>query len=130
MPDANRVGGRSAVVLSAPGPFSPCREPRGALGAEDIRKLRKSFMFAPGQASAVGAPIARRSQAGVTALRAAVGPTVPSCRENRRVDLARIAWFVTVLVCLVTVVILLLQGYYGYAGVTFAVALSAAINLL
>jgi hypothetical protein len=66
----------------------------------------------------------------VTAAQAVMGPTVPSCRENRRVDLARIGWFVTVLVCLVTVVILLLQGYYGYAGVTFAVALSAAINLL
>jgi hypothetical protein len=26
-------------------------------------------------------------------------------------------------------VILLLQGYYGYAGVTFAVAASAGINL-
>jgi hypothetical protein len=46
------------------------------------------------------------------------------------VDLARIGWVATVLVCLVTVVILLLQGYYGYAGVTFAVAVSAAINLL
>lgn len=45
-------------------------------------------------------------------------------------DLARIGWVATVLVCLVTVVILLLQGYYGYAGVTFAVAVSAAINLL
>ncbi len=33
------------------------------------------------------------------------------------------------LVCLVTALILLLQGYLGYAGVTFAVALSAAINL-
>jgi hypothetical protein len=46
------------------------------------------------------------------------------------VDLARIGWVATVLVCLVTVLILLLQGYYGYAGVTFAVAVSAGINLL
>jgi hypothetical protein len=45
------------------------------------------------------------------------------------VDLARIGWLATVLACLVAVLILLLQGYYGYAGVTFAVALSAAINL-
>ncbi len=44
-------------------------------------------------------------------------------------DLGRIAWLVTVLACLVTAGILLLQGYYGYAGVTLAVALSAAINL-
>jgi hypothetical protein len=45
------------------------------------------------------------------------------------VDLARIAWVVTVLACLVAVAILLLQGYYGYAGVTLAVAVSAGINL-
>ena len=44
-------------------------------------------------------------------------------------NLDRIGWLVTVLACLVAVVILLLQGYYGYAGVTFAVAVSAAINL-
>ena len=35
----------------------------------------------------------------------------------------------TVFSCLVAVVILLLQGYYGYALVTFAVAASAAFNL-
>ncbi len=45
-------------------------------------------------------------------------------------DLARIGWLTTVLVCLVTVLVLLLQGYYGYAGVTAAVAVSAGINLL
>lgn len=44
-------------------------------------------------------------------------------------DLARIAWLVTVLACTVAVLILLLEGYYGYAGVTLAVAISAAINL-
>jgi hypothetical protein len=49
--------------------------------------------------------------------------------ENTHVSLSRIAWLITVLACLVTAGILLLQGYYGYAGVTFAVALSAAINL-
>jgi hypothetical protein len=45
------------------------------------------------------------------------------------VDLSRIGWLATVLACLVAVLILLLEGYYGYAGVTFAVAVSAAINL-
>lgn len=44
-------------------------------------------------------------------------------------DLARVAWLVTVSVLMVTVVVLVIQGYYGYAGVTFAVALAAAINL-
>ncbi len=44
-------------------------------------------------------------------------------------DLARTAWLVTVVACLVAVLVLLLEGYYGYAGVTLAVAASAAINL-
>ena len=45
------------------------------------------------------------------------------------VELGRIAWICTVLACLVTVAILLIDGYYGYAEVTFAVAVSAGINL-
>jgi hypothetical protein len=49
--------------------------------------------------------------------------------ENRLVDLGRLAWLATVLACLIAVLILALQGYYGYATVTFIVALSAAINL-
>lgn len=43
--------------------------------------------------------------------------------------LGRIAWLITVLACLVAVLVLVLDGYYGYAGVTLAVAVSAAINL-
>ena len=45
------------------------------------------------------------------------------------VNLARISWLATVVVCLVTVLILAIRGNYGYASVTFAVALAAAINL-
>jgi hypothetical protein len=45
------------------------------------------------------------------------------------VNLGRIAWLVAVLACLVTVLILVLEGYYGYAVVTFAVAVAAGINL-
>lgn len=45
-------------------------------------------------------------------------------------DLARIAWLATVVALLVAVLVLILQGYFGYAGVTFAVAVCAAINLL
>jgi hypothetical protein len=44
-------------------------------------------------------------------------------------DLARIAWLVTVGLCLIAVLVLVLEGYFGYAAVTFAVALAAAINL-
>ena len=55
--------------------------------------------------------------------------TISPSGQNRPVDLARIAWIVTVLACLIAVLILLLQAYYGYALVTFAVAVSAAFNL-
>lgn len=44
-------------------------------------------------------------------------------------DFARVGWLTTVLACLLAAVILLLQGYIGYAGVCFAVAVSAVINL-
>jgi hypothetical protein len=57
------------------------------------------------------------------------GGTDGDGRENTTVDLARLGWLGTVLACLIAVVILLINGYDGYAGVTFAVALSAAINL-
>ncbi len=43
--------------------------------------------------------------------------------------LSKIAWIVTVAGCLLASVLLLASGYLGYAGVLFAVALSAAINL-
>ena len=49
--------------------------------------------------------------------------------QNRPVDLARIWWLVTVGACLIAVLVLVIQGYLGYAGVTLAVALSAAVNL-
>ncbi len=45
------------------------------------------------------------------------------------VDLRRLAWLTTVLACLIAVAILGIQGYIGYAGVTLAVAISAAVNL-
>jgi hypothetical protein len=56
--------------------------------------------------------------------------TVGEADQNTSVDLGRIAWLVTVLACLIAVLILVLQGYYGYAAVTFAVAVAAGINLL
>ncbi len=44
-------------------------------------------------------------------------------------ELNRIAWLTTVGICLLAAVLLLLQDYYGYAGVLAAVGISAAINL-
>jgi hypothetical protein len=49
--------------------------------------------------------------------------------QNSRVPLTRIAWLVTVAICVIAALILLLSGYIGYAGVVLAVALAAAINL-
>ncbi len=45
------------------------------------------------------------------------------------VDLSRLAWLTTVGVCFVAALILLVDGYVGYAGTLVAVGLSAAINL-
>lgn len=45
-------------------------------------------------------------------------------------ELSRVAWLTTVGGCLVAVLVLVLEGYIGYAAVTLAVALSAMVNLL
>lgn len=50
-------------------------------------------------------------------------------RHHVPVPLSRIAWLVTVALCLFAAVVLLLSGYFGYAVVVTAVGLSAAINL-
>ncbi len=44
--------------------------------------------------------------------------------------LPRPAWIIIVLIALLTAFLLLLAGYTGYAGLSVAVAASAAINLL
>lgn len=44
--------------------------------------------------------------------------------------LPRIAWLVTVLICLVTAVVLFLNDYVGYGAVAVAIGLAAAINLV
>ena len=43
--------------------------------------------------------------------------------------LSRIAWLVTVGVCLIAAVLVLINGYVGYSGVLLAVAAAAAVNL-
>jgi hypothetical protein len=45
------------------------------------------------------------------------------------VPLSRIAWMITVAICLVAALLVLLNGYSGYAGVLLAVAIAAAVNL-
>ena len=57
------------------------------------------------------------------------GQNKPMDVEEGTANLGRLAWLVTAVACVVAVLILILDGYYGYAGVTLAVAISAAINL-
>jgi hypothetical protein len=45
------------------------------------------------------------------------------------VQAQRISWLVTVAACLIGALLLLLNGYYGYAGVALAVGVAAAANL-
>lgn len=106
MPAKSPFGGLSR------GAFSPLGRRRQAPVWSKSRNLRES---------AAPAACTRGASARLS--------TAPAARIAG-VDLARIAWLVTVLVCAVTVLILLIQGYYGYAGVTLAVAVSAGINLL
>jgi hypothetical protein len=49
--------------------------------------------------------------------------------EDGVVELARVAWWSVVAICMVAAVALLITEYYGYAGVVAAVGVSAAINL-
>jgi len=56
------------------------------------------------------------------------GSTEPE--DNPSVNLSRIAWSFATIAFAVAGLILLMESYYGYAGVTFAVAAAAGINLL
>ena|SRR5687767_12329221 len=54
---------------------------------------------------------------------------VRSVRHDVPVPFPRAAWLTTVVLCALAALILLLEGYVGYAGTLAAVGLSAAINL-
>jgi hypothetical protein len=43
--------------------------------------------------------------------------------------LARISWGIVVLICVIGVAILMISGYQGYAALSLAVGVAAAINL-
>jgi hypothetical protein len=46
------------------------------------------------------------------------------------VPLSRIAWMITVGICLIAALLVLINGYSGYAGVLLAVGIAASVNLL
>ncbi|HWD64402.1 MAG TPA: hypothetical protein VG405_04460 [Solirubrobacteraceae bacterium] len=60
-----------------------------------------------------------------------VKDTVPAPDDvsDSSVDLSRIAWSITTAAFLTAMVVLVLRGDLGYAGVTLAVAIAAGINL-
>jgi hypothetical protein len=80
------------------------------------------------------APPASRDQATEPVPARSDNPTVenslPAAEEpEHSLDLARIGWSITTIAFLIAMVVLALRGDIGYAGVTLAVAVAAAINL-
>lgn len=57
------------------------------------------------------------------------GAAVGSKWQDGGVSLARISWGIVVLICLLGVGLLMLAGYQGYAALSLAVGVAAAINL-
>ena len=122
MPDANTGRGRPAPCRRrGTGPFSGESDAASTAQMRDFRNLRNS----PTTTDSIERPPDSRTP---TSARTADNPTSDP-GQNTAVDLGRLAWLGTVLACLIAVLVLVLQGYYGYAGVTFAVALAAGINL-
>lgn len=110
--EANTVRGRAA-----------CGDPRlGAFSPSGTRDISRPPAFLANSEDHI--QWTRRQAAA-----AAPHPSPPTARIVP-VNLGRIAWLMTVCACLVAVLVLVLNGYYGYAGVTLAVAVSAAINLV
>ena len=54
---------------------------------------------------------------------------VAAAWDDVRVQLTRIAWLVTVGICLVGAVMLFLSGYQGYGVLSISVGIAAGINL-
>ena len=54
---------------------------------------------------------------------------VPVACHDPAMSLERIAWSVTVGICMVGCVMLLVSGYQGYGALAFVVGLAAAVNL-
>ena len=122
MPDANTADGQSTHGPRAAKAIVPGQIPAQAPLRSRISANCEDRPQAPHGEEPRMVPRPQRS-AGTSGSRVVAG------RENGPVELARVAWLATVLACLIAVAILVLQGYYGYAGVTLAVAASAAINL-
>jgi hypothetical protein len=133
LPDGKPLGGPIRASQTA-----STREPSAGAPVE----LETASTREPSAGATVELPAAPAATADPVAVAASdpavttpVDSTVHAGEENAPVDLnppvdlGRLGWLVTMVACLIAVAILVLNGYYGYAGVTFAVALSAGINL-
>ncbi|MDQ6606926.1 MAG: hypothetical protein M3Z06_10330, partial [Actinomycetota bacterium] len=89
----------------------------------------EAAILASGEAAILASGEAAILASGEAADVPATGENAPMASEKPSVDLSRVAWLITVAALLVTDLILLVKGYYGYFGATLAVAISAAINL-
>jgi hypothetical protein len=108
---------------AAPAPDVPRDDGPPDEPEQDLKNLgRKALDSAEQSAPDVAEVPAPAPQAGA--------PAEADKEGDAQFDLGRVAWLVTVLSCLLAVVILALDGYAGYAAVTAAVALAAAINLV
>jgi hypothetical protein len=76
----------------------------------------------------VQVPLSARRQ-GAPAWHAALVPDAGD-QHDAQAKLARVAWSITASVCLLVAVILGINRFYGYAGVSLAVAIAAGINIL
>lgn len=60
---------------------------------------------------------------------AGLASSVAAAWDDGPVNIRRVAWIVTVGVCLLIGLLLLVSGYQGYAAVALAVGAAAALNL-
>jgi hypothetical protein len=101
------------------------RDPALPPSDQGLKALGRSALAAAGEQEYPRPPISAGEASSATSDPASEAP-----EESPAFDIARVAWLATVLALLLAVTILVLNGYIGYAGVTLAVALAAAINLL
>jgi hypothetical protein len=125
--EADRPGLPDPDAPPAPSAGAAPRDPALPPADQGLRALGRSALAAAGEHEHPGSSAA----AGERPSPSAEPAREAEARDERPAfDLGRVAWLVTVLACLLTSTILVLDDYIGYAGVTLAVALAAAINLL
>jgi hypothetical protein len=131
--DPSLAQGPDVSAAGDPHPHLPPAQPADATSRDPVLPPPDQGLKALGRSALAAAgehEHSRPSAASGERSSAARDPATEAPDESPAFDIARVAWLATVLALLVAVTILVLNGYIGYAGVTLAVALAAAINLL